>query len=622
MASGHHSAAPVVLEIGAWYTKCGFAENQKGGAEGAPRLILQKRMAQMMQADLSGKVVLDVPKLTVPKSVAEWKPQLRHHLDDVLFGHLLCNPKDRRVVVVEDMLAPKNFRQALAECLFDLRVPSVLFAPGSLLAILTTGARTGVVCDIGAEEVRVLPVYDGVPMLAAYTTSTLGAGGPSREMHDAIRATLSGARKSSVSAQTLEDIVARACLVPPDHGKKVASLQSELLTSRSNSAELNAWLETRLALAIRLAEAAPDDVSGYPCKFPGVGELSGKARSSPAAVLFGGDEEGDTVAGLVVKAVLACPADIRKELLGNVLLAGGHTMIPGLSGRMLNAIEDEMRAEATLSGLRPSLQIARPQFNANTLGWVGGALVGCDKGQLESFSMTFEDYRKSKETAKERSEEHLRTSTFDQILSLTRDMGLEVMEDEDIMKANLRDSMRDPEAQLPDWTRMVPGSTATPGWYFRKNDESEGREWSKREEPLEGKSGLTGTWQRDVDGLAGSSWMRLPDRSASMLEEALRKGAEKVSLVLASAGTETVPLVSPEQAKDPSRGVEYEVDLLAMKATRVNAAATRNIANEEQGDIPFVRTRDVRRMGTELLGPVRQGYTSMLSQAMPLPARA
>ena len=102
------------------------------------------------------------------------------------------------------------------------------------------------------------------------------------------------------------------------------------------------------------------------------------------------------------------------------------------------------------------------------------------------------------------------------------------------MKANLRDSLRDPEATLPDWTRMVPGSTATPTWYFRKRDESEGREWSKRDEPLDGKSGLSGTWQRDVDGPIGSSWMRLPDQSASVLEEAMRKGQEKITLVLAS----------------------------------------------------------------------------------------
>jgi actin-related protein 10 len=550
--SSHHNTSAVVLEIGTWYTKCGFAENQNGAAEGAPRLIVQKRMPQMMQADLSGKVVLDAPKLTVPRSIAEWKPLLRQHLDVVLFSHLLCNPKDRRVVVVEDMLAPKNFRQALAECLFDLRVPSVLFAPSSLLAILTSGSRTGVVVDMGAEEVRVLPVYDGVPMLSAYTTSQLGSG-PSQEMHKLVVSTLDGRRKQSLSATMREDIVARCCVVPPRHAAKVADLQSELLTSRTkNSAELNAWIEERLELAKKLAELAPD--SAEECVLPGVGTLSGAARSAPAVVLFDGDEEGDSVPSLIVKALLACPADIRKDLLGNVLLCGGHAMIPGISGRLLNSLENEMKKVVALSAMRPAVRISRPAFSANTLGWIGGAMVGCDKNQVAAHSMTLEAYQKSKETAKERSEEHLRNATYDEIERFTQEMGLEMLADEDIMKANLRDAMRDPEAQLPDWTRLVPGSTATPGWYFRKRDESEGREWTKRDEPLDGKSGLSGTWQRDVDGAAGSGWMRLSDNVAAILEAGLRTGLEKVQVVVPPAGTDTVPLVSPEQAKDPARG--------------------------------------------------------------------
>ena len=544
----HHSSSPVVLEIGAWYTKCGFAQNQQGGAEGAPRLIVQKRMPQMLQADLSGKVVLETPKLTVPKPIAEWKPLLRQHLDDILFGHLLCNPKDRRVVVVEDLLAPKNFRQALAECLFDLRVPSVLFAPGSLLSILTTGSRTGIVVDIGAEEVRVLPVYDGVPMLTAYTASQLGSG-PSLEMHKTILSTLDGRRRQAVSTSMLEDIVARCCVVPPRHASKVDQLKAEVLTSRTkNSPAVNAWIDKRLEQAQKLSELVPEGVEE--CTISGVGTVSGAARSAPATVLFDGDEEGDSVPGLVVKALLACPAEVRKDLLGNIVLTGGHAMLPGIPGRMLNALEEEMKQVASLRALRPAVRLSQPPFKANILSWIGGALVGCDKGQLQKHSMTLDEYTNSKQTAKERSEAHLRDATYDQIEQYSREMGLEVMADEDIMKANLREAMSDPEAQLPDWTRMVPGSTGTPGWYFRKQDESAGREWTKHGEPLDGRSGLTGSWQREVDGAAGSGWMRLPDSSAAVLEAALRNGLEKVQLVLRAPGTDTVPSMGAEQAKD------------------------------------------------------------------------
>ena len=38
------------------------------------------------------------------------------------------------------------------------QVPSVLFAPSPLLALATSGQRSGIVCDMSAEELRVLPV--------------------------------------------------------------------------------------------------------------------------------------------------------------------------------------------------------------------------------------------------------------------------------------------------------------------------------------------------------------------------------------------------------------------------------------------------------------------------------
>ena len=66
-------------------------------------------------------------------------------------------------------------------------------------------------------------------------------------------------------------------------------------------------------------------------------------------------------------------------------------------------------------------------------------------------------------------------------------------------------------------------------------------------------------------------------------------------------------------------GVEYEVNLLEMKATRVQVP--RNISNEEHGDIPAVRVRAVRRMGTEF-GTPRMGYMSIFGPPQPLPMRS
>ena len=532
----------IVLEVGSRYTKCGFAGNRAEGGhgagagnyDGAPRLIMAKSMPQLLQVDLSGATPQEELTPVVPKSPEEWKVLLRPHLEHVLFQQLLCNPTDRRVVVVEDLLAPKNFRQALAECLFDLKVGSVLFAPGAQLAVLTSGTRTGIVCDLGAEEVRVLPVFDGVPMLGAYTTSQLGRGGPTEQVHERIRKTLDPEKAPGVQGSMLEDAIARCCLVPPAHQEKVGQLEAELKTlGARSSAELKEWLEGRLELARKLAEVGGDEVGE--CTLAGVGPLSAEARCSPAGVFFEADEEGDTLPSMIVSAVMKCPADVRRAILGNVVLAGGHAMIPGLSGRLVNALEQSMQQVPSLSGMRPALRLSRPGFNANTLSWVGGAIVGQDAEELESRSMSLKEYRNSRNTMQERSDEHIARASRDEVVQLTAEMGLEENEDADIMKASLREAMREPEAALPDWTRMVPGSTAGAAWYFEKHDESEAREWTKREE-READATRPSSWQRELDAGAGAGWMRLSDEAAAVLEAGLREHKDTVELELRQAG--------------------------------------------------------------------------------------
>ena len=75
------------------------------------------------------------------------------------FSHLLVNPKERRVVVVESVFCPTTFRDTLAKVLFDhYEVPSVLFAPSHLAVLFTLGIPSGLVIDVGQKETQVLPV--------------------------------------------------------------------------------------------------------------------------------------------------------------------------------------------------------------------------------------------------------------------------------------------------------------------------------------------------------------------------------------------------------------------------------------------------------------------------------
>ena len=79
-----------------------------------------------------------------------------HHL---YFKWLLVNPKDRRVVIVENVLGPTMFRETLAKVLFrHYEVSSVLFVPSHLVCLFSLGVRTGLVVDCGHKETTAIPV--------------------------------------------------------------------------------------------------------------------------------------------------------------------------------------------------------------------------------------------------------------------------------------------------------------------------------------------------------------------------------------------------------------------------------------------------------------------------------
>ena len=67
----------------------------------------------------------------------------------VIYSHLfiwglLVNPKDRRVVVVENLLGCSAMKEVLAKVLFrHYEVSSVLFVPSHLVALFTLGVNTG-----------------------------------------------------------------------------------------------------------------------------------------------------------------------------------------------------------------------------------------------------------------------------------------------------------------------------------------------------------------------------------------------------------------------------------------------------------------------------------------------
>lgn len=148
----------IVLDLGSRVWKAGFSGESK------PRVVATVRELCGGQ-DEALRTLRGVDAMTedqhderdVEEVVA--KERIQNGLRRIFFHHLMADPKQRKVIVVEDPLVPNSIKLAIATVLFDnLSVPSVSFSSAPVLTLMAAGTITGLVVDIGHLETSVIPV--------------------------------------------------------------------------------------------------------------------------------------------------------------------------------------------------------------------------------------------------------------------------------------------------------------------------------------------------------------------------------------------------------------------------------------------------------------------------------
>ncbi|KAI8802849.1 hypothetical protein BJ742DRAFT_743390 [Cladochytrium replicatum] len=137
------------IDIGSLFVKYGFSGESK------PRHVTYHSEPQLHQ----------LYKLEV-RNIGEVERLLSDTLRNLYHINLLTDPKQRKVILCENVLLPMMVKGAIARVLFNvLQVPSIIFLPSHVLALLTVGKTTGLAVDVGYNETILLPIYDGRPLL-------------------------------------------------------------------------------------------------------------------------------------------------------------------------------------------------------------------------------------------------------------------------------------------------------------------------------------------------------------------------------------------------------------------------------------------------------------------------
>lgn len=320
--------------------------------------------------------------------------QLTQLLRKAYTQHLMVDPKQRKVLVVENPLLPNSIKELICKVLFNnLQVPSVSFVPAPLLSMLAVGRITGLVLEVGYLETTLVPVYYGRPMeshlasspragkrlnarlkclllhygkFVAAQTSLQEAAKPLRERTFAID-------PSVLTDERMEQIKAKALFVsslnPGLRGveESLADLELDPCNSDSSSRDMT----TKAAMAIRqryssassatpftfaisprsvdpqgtasliqsvqappLASASTLNSTPATTQSTGVIVMPGWVRERAAELLFeAGDQDDPSLIDMAVSVIAKLSLDLRRIMCENILVSGGTAMLPGFANR-------------------------------------------------------------------------------------------------------------------------------------------------------------------------------------------------------------------------------------------------------------------------------------------------
>ncbi|KAF3429089.1 hypothetical protein E2986_06596 [Frieseomelitta varia] len=358
----------VILDIGSAYTKFGYA------GEPTPRGIIR--------TEIKCPDTKKLRRIYDYKDTEDLYQLLVEFLHALFFKHVVISPKDARIVILESLLVPTQFRDTLAKVLFrHFEIGSLMLLSTHLATISTLGVNSALVLDIGYKEATLIPIYEGEPILKAWQALPLGG----QVVHELVkcfifnwcfinsyffnRYLMKSLREIypnvDITEKLVEDIKVRTCFV----------------TTLERSAKLGTADAPKPPPAI---------------KYPGVKSINipGEIREEAFEVLWERDNDNLSIPTMILNAIIQCPIDTRRTLAENILLIGGTAMAKGFASRL----KSELLTLVKSSHYSEKLKIQTFMFHTapskpNYTAWLGGAIFG--SVDLPLRCLTKENYLKS-----------------------------------------------------------------------------------------------------------------------------------------------------------------------------------------------------------------------------------
>ncbi len=350
---------PLVIDNGSFKMKVGFAGDDfprgvfpsvVGRRRTSTTLGMGDCVPLVADQALSMRNVLDLFFPVERGIVNDW--DVMEELWDYAFNReLRVSVNEHAVLLTEPQLNPKPNREKMTQIMFEkFEVPAMYVANPAVLALLAINRHTGVVLDSGDGVTTIVPVYEGHAIQHAITRLDLAG----RDLTDYLMKLMNdrgnwvqmlndGGITSSTDAErgVVRDIKEKLCYVALDY-------EQELVTATNTNTLVR-----------------HHDEMGVPI------EVNSERFRCPEA-LFQPSLLGLETAGIhehINNAILKCEDDLqlRRDLYGSIVLAGGNTMFPGMTERL----RKELLALAPADKIVKVL--ATPERRNNV--WIGGSCM-------------------------------------------------------------------------------------------------------------------------------------------------------------------------------------------------------------------------------------------------------
>lgn len=352
MATSDIEIAAVVIDNGSGYIKAGLA-GEDAPKTNFPSIVGKSKVlgisVAMDQRDTfvgeeayEKRGTLNISNPIQNGLIVDWEgaEKIWRHC---YYNELKVPPEEHPCLLTETPLNTAKNRESMTELVFEVfTVPSFFIASQAVLALYSSGRTTGIMLDSGHSVTHTVPIYEGYSLPHAIMKIDIGGKDLTEYLMKLLKE--SGISFSAMAEMDLvRDIKEKTCYVANNYNDELKFFQE------NSSKDVNYYLPDGSVVTLNEQQ--------FKCP---------EALFQPSLL----DKDLPGVHEMLYQSIMKCDPEIRKDIIDNVVLAGGSTLFPKMKERVVKEI-GELGSSLKSKNEWDALAPAEREFSV----WIGGSIL-------------------------------------------------------------------------------------------------------------------------------------------------------------------------------------------------------------------------------------------------------